>query len=48
MKKITEIAGCQVTAEKAFAAKMMQVADEARQGKKYSWDEVKRELKNNG
>jgi len=30
--------------ESIFAAKMMKVADEARRGKKYSWDDVKKEL----
>ncbi|WP_203642442.1 hypothetical protein [Levilactobacillus andaensis] len=45
MKKITEIDSRRLTAEQAFAAKMMRVAEDARQGKKYSWDEVKRELK---
>jgi len=31
--------------ELMFASKMMHVADEAREGKKYSWSDVKRELK---
>jgi len=44
LKKITEIDNRQLMAEQAFATKMMQVAEDARQGKKYSWDEVKREL----
>ncbi|WP_143462690.1 type II toxin-antitoxin system prevent-host-death family antitoxin [Levilactobacillus enshiensis] len=43
---VIDIADFKKYQELLFASKMMQVADEAREGKKYSWSDIKRELQN--